>query len=666
MESLQRSDLIGQRKIRLEKIEQLKKKGINPYPSKSFKNINNNEILNHYEKYEGKEVIVAGRLMSLRNHGQIIFGHIQDSTERLQLYIKEKDYGKFSKKDQTLGFLDLELLDLGDIVEAKGVVPKTERGEISVLTESIRILTKAIRPLPDKWSGIKDLEIANRQKYLETIMDPKKKKVFEYGSEILFQLRSYLHDLDFKEIKTPVLQPLYGGTNAKPFSTYMNALGTNFFMAVSHELYLKRLITAGFDNVYNINGYYRNEGIDRWHNPEFQMLETMTAYKNYEYNMDLLENLYKHIAKTVFNKDIFKIGGNDVNLAGKWERISMLDAIKKYGKVDFNKIKTVKEAQNVLADIDYKKEIPETIGECMAIAYEELVEEKLIQPTIVFGHPVEISPLAKKMEDDPRFVERFELVLAGHEQGDNWTELNDPVELFGRFKQQSLSKKNINDGVAHPMDIEFIETMEYGMPPTTGLGPGIERLTMLFTESTYIDEVLFFPILKPSPVTALQKEIYGKDALEGNERLLGQTKKKQDFSRKIITVVDENLKGWELLNTVSHICTYLGNTEEKGAVVSQQAFITQDGFNLPANPQYPIVALDASQIQLKKLMDTVSERDDIKYLVYTHDMVETTSDKRLTEQIAKKKKTDLIILGIGVFGRKDIVEELTKKFGLYK
>lgn len=662
----QRSDLIGQRKIRIEKLEKLKGMGIDPYPSKSERSISNTEILEHYEKYEGKSVTVAGRLMSLRNHGQIVFGHIQDPTGRVQLYIKEESLEKTNVKKQTLGFSELDLFDVGDIVEAKGTVTKTQRGEISVLVSTLRLLTKSLRPLPDKWGGIKDREIAFRQRYLDMIMDPSKKLVFEKGAEVLFQVRKYLHDMGFLEIKTPVMQPIYGGTNARPFKTYMNALGNDFYLAVSHELYLKRLITAGFENVFNINGYFRNEGIDRWHNPEFQMLETMTAYQNYEYNMDLMESLYKHIARTVFKKKAFKIGGNDVVIDGKWDRISMVDAVKKYARIDFDKVKDLKEAHKVIKDVGYEGELPGSIGECLSIVFEEKVEEQLIQPTFVYGHPVEISPLAKKMPDNPKYVERFELVLAGHEQGDNWTELNDPIELFKRFKEQSLSKKGTAEGTAHPMDIEFIETMEYGMPPTTGLGPGIERLTMLFTESSYIDDVLFFPIMKPSPITKLQKEIYGKDALEGNERILNQKKKKQDFSRKIITVTDEKIKGWVLLNTVSHICTYLGNTEEKGSAVSLESFITKDGENIPANPQYPIVALEATQKQLHDLMDNILGNEDIRYLVYTQDMVETTSDKKLIEMISKQKKSEIKILGIGIFGKKDVVESLTKKFSLYK
>ncbi len=658
-----RSDLIGQRKIRIEKINRLKEMGIDPFPSNSFRNTSNKDIVNSFTNFEGKEVVVAGRLMSFRHHGSIVFGHIQDPTDRIQLSIKAEDLLPTNVSTQTLGFDNLDLLDVGDIVEAVGIVNKTERGEISVTPKTLRLLTKAVRPLPDKWAGIQDKETKFRQRYLDMIMDPSKKWRFEKASDILFSMRSFLHERGFHEIKTPVLQPIHGGTNAKPFKTYMNALSSDFYLAVAHELYLKRLITAGFENVYNITGYFRNEGIDRLHNPEFSMLETMTAYKNYEYNMDLLESMYKHIAHDVFGKTVFKVGEHDVDLGVKWERIMMIEAVKKYANIDFDKIHDLESAHKVLDEIGYKEEKPISIGESMVAVFEHKVEQHLIQPTFVYGHPVEISPLAKRMSSDPRFVERFELFLAGHEQGDNWSELNDPIELFERFKDQIL-KKNAGDSEAHPMDIDFVETMEYGMPPTTGLGPGIERLTMLFTESEYMDDVIFFPIMRPAPVTKQQREIYGEEALKGNKNI--GSSKKQDFSKKMVLVLDENLGGWQLTNTIGHLSAYLGNRIEKGAIVSRDTFETKDGEHLNANAQYAIVTLTGKQSKLRQLWESAKQDPSLELLVYTPEMIETTDDQQLAKNISEKESGEISILGVGVFGDKKVVEQLTKSFSLFK
>lgn len=658
-----RSDLIGQRNVRLGKIAKMRELGIDPFPSKSFRNTPNNEIINNFTKLEGKEVIVAGRLMSFRHHGKIVFGHIQDPTDRIQLYIRQEDLEPTNVRSQTVGFEDLEFFDVGDIVEAVGTVTKTERGEISVLPRTMRMLTKAIRPLPDKWAGLQDREARFRQRYLEMIMNPKAKEPFINASKILFSMRSFLNSKGFLEIKTPVLQPIHGGTNARPFKSYMNALGTDFYMAVAHELYLKRLIVAGFENVYNMTGYFRNEGIDRYHNPEFSMLETMTAYKNYEYNMELLEAMYKHIGQDVFGKSVFKVGENEIDLGVAWPRMMMIDAVKKYTKYDFDKVHTLEQAHKILDEIGYKEEKPRSIGESMVEVFAQEVEHQLIQPVFIMGHPVEISPLAKRMTSDPRFVERFELFLGGHEQGDNWTELNDPVELFERFKEQ-IENKNRGSEDAHPMDIEFVEAMEHGMPPTTGLGPGIERLTMLFTEKEYIDDVIFFPIMRPAPVTKQQKEIYGADILKGNEEKTSSGG--QDFSKKMVLVLDEDLKGWQMTNTIGHLSAYLGNRVETGKIVSRENFETKDGQMLHANAQYAIVTLVGKQSHLRKLWKEVESDDSMQYLVYTPEMIETTNDEKLSELIASKESADIQILGVGVFGDKEKIEALTKKFSLFK
>ena len=477
------SSLIEIRGERLRKIERLRALGIEPYPSKSHRSHTNKEVLENFAGLDSKTVTLTGRLMSWREHGQLIFADLQDASGKIQLYIKGNGLLSTSATTQGIGFGDLGLLDIGDIVEVSGKVTKTQRGVISIEPSQIKLLAKSIRPLPEKWEGVQDPEILHRQRYLDMIMNPDHKWRFQKAAEILFAIREFMHKKGFLEIKTPILQHTYGGTSAKPFRTHVNALGVDYYLAVAHELYLKRLITAGFENVFNIVGYFRNEGIDRSHNPEFNMLETMSAFANYEFNMDLVENLYRYIGETVFTKTTFNIEGELVDFAKPWRRVSMVDLVKEYTGKDLS-------------------------GDELVKIFEEQVEQKLIQPTFVMNHPVEVSPLAKTLASDPRFVERFEIFIGGIEGGDNWTELNDPIELFRRFQSQA-AKREAGEEETHPMDIEFIEMMEYGMPPTTGLGPGIERLTMMFTEARNIDDVIFFPLLRPQASTELQRQIYG-------------------------------------------------------------------------------------------------------------------------------------------------------------
>jgi lysyl-tRNA synthetase class 2 len=436
------------REERIEKVKKLRKMGMDPYPSKSDRTHMAAEVIEKYDSLEGKEVTVAGRMMSRRDFGKLVFVKLQDGTEAIQLVLRKDDLGKLWKM--------LPLFDVGDIIEATGKVMKSKSGEISVAATELRMLTKAIRPLPEKWTGIKDKEIRFRKRYLDLIMEPERKWRFKKTAEITYAIREFLNSRGFLEIKTPILQPVYGGTNARPFKTRVNALGVDFYLAISHELYLKRLITAGFENVYNLVGYFRNEGIDRSHNPEFTMIETMTAYENYEFNMDLTEELYRYIAEKVFGKTKFKVRDSEIDFAKPWKRVMMVDAVKEHSGVDFNKIKSAEDAGKTLREAGYKEEIPSTIGDCLVEYFEAFVVPKLIDPIFIIGHPVEVSPLAKSMESDPRYVERFEIYIAGEEQGDNWTELNDPLELFERFKDQASRGKE-GDKESHPMDIEFVE-----------------------------------------------------------------------------------------------------------------------------------------------------------------------------------------------------------------
>jgi lysyl-tRNA synthetase class 2 len=502
------------RQQRLDKIAGLRQLGLDPFPSKSARSSYTAPLIENFEANEGKEVTVAGRLISWRKQGGMAFGHIQDQTGEIQLMLRRQALAPTEASTNTLGFEDLKLLDIGDIIEATGKLGKTQRGEISVLVDSVRFLTKSLRPLPDKWAGIADREIAIRRRYLDMISEPLKKRRFEAIGKMLFEIRRFLHERGFIEFHTPVIQPQYGGGTAKPFRTFVNALSTDMYLSISHELYLKRLIAAGFDKVYTIGRYFRNEGIDRSHHPEFSMIETMTAYENYEYNMELIESMFRHIAVHAFGKTTFQVGEHLVDFEQKWARLNMAEVVLERTGVDFRTVPDTETANAELKKMGLGGDA-QTVGHALVDAFEEKVAPTLIQPTLVYGHPIEISPLAKPLREDPRYVERFEIFIGGIECGDNWSEQNDPVTLLERWRQ--MYKHDAREGEYQPLDYDFLEMLEHGMPPTTGIGPGIERMAMIFTEQSDIYDVIFFPLMKPV-LSQTNKAIYKIEApAEGDE-----------------------------------------------------------------------------------------------------------------------------------------------------
>jgi lysyl-tRNA synthetase class 2 len=498
--------LIEIRNGRLAKAASLRSLGLNPYPSRGRRTHYTKSVLDDFAQLEGQTATVAGRLMSWRKQGALAFAHIQDQTGRLQLFLRRNLVQPTDKSTGSLGYAETNMLDLGDIIEATGKVVRTERGEISVLVEHLRLLTKALRPLPDQWSGLKDREQVLRKRYLDTTLEPASFDRFAAACKMVAAIRGFLQERGFLEFQTPIIQPQYGGGTAKPFKTHVNALGCDMYLAISHELYLKRLIVGGYDKVFTIGRYFRNEGIDRSHHPEFAMVETMTAYENYEYNMNLIEDMFRHIAVKVFGKTEFNVRGHTIDFGKPWRRVSMADAVREKTGHDFRHMQTVEEANARLADLGIRESQP-SIGEALVKAFEMTVEKELIQPTLVFGHPVEISPLAKPMAEDPRYVERFEIFIAGMECGDNWSEQNDPVHLLETWRRAYRAEER-DAGKFHALDFDFIEALEYGLPPTTGIGPGVERMVMIFTGQENIDDVIYFPLMRPS-VSPLNAAIFG-------------------------------------------------------------------------------------------------------------------------------------------------------------
>ncbi|MEK6974502.1 MAG: lysine--tRNA ligase [Nanoarchaeota archaeon] len=481
------------RKQRLEKLNSLKELKQNPYDYSYKKTHATIEVLEKFKSLEKEEranrkVSIAGRIMTLRVMGKASFGHLQDQSGRIQFYIKEEDspenYKVFKK------------LDLGDIIGIGGIVFRTKMGEITVWCKKIRLLTKCLHPLPEKWHGLQDIETRYRQRYLDLIVNPDIKNIFNNRSQIINAIREFLVKQGYIEVETPILQPIYGGTNARPFESKLNALNMKVFMRISNELYLKRLLVGGYEKIFEFSQDFRNEGIDKTHNPEFLLMETMWCYADYTDNMGLTEDLIEYIAKKVLKTTVIEYQGKKIDLKKPWKRYRMIDAIKHFAGIDFEN-SSDSEIHEIMRKnkIEYPNE-EFSRGLAMELIFKYLVEPKLIQPTIIYDYPKETSPLSKKHRSDPRFVERFEPFINGWEMGNSYSELNDPRELEQNWKQQE-SKHQKGNIEAQRLDNDFIRALEYGMPPASGLGLGIDRLVMLFTNSESIRDVILFPFMKP-------------------------------------------------------------------------------------------------------------------------------------------------------------------------
>lgn len=479
-------------KERLKKLRNIKSLGINPYPAKS-KRIHTISIA---RKMMGKKVTVAGRIRSLRPHGKITFADIEDASGKIQLFFSQQEL-----PGENYEFLTN--FDLGDFIESSGEVFKTQAGEISVRVSDFKLLTKSIRPLPSNWYGLKDVEERYRKRYLDLLMNPQVREVFVKRTKIISAVRDFLDQKGFLEVETPTLQEIYGGANARPFKTRHNALGYDFFLKISDELYLKRLIIGGFERVYEIDKDFRNEGIDRSHNPEFTMMECYWAYADYEDMMKLTEELYQTVALQVLGTTKITFGENKIDLKLPWKKITMKEAIKKYANFDVDKL-TDDQIKDLLKKHNLEPENKPTLtgvaagfnrGVAIATLF-ELVEPYLIQPTFVYDFPKETTALCKQKEGERDLIERFEPYIAGFEIGNAYSELNDPIVQKEFFEEQLKAAKS-GDEEAHPMDKAFLEAMEYGMPPTGGLGLGIDRMVMLFTNNASISDVILFPTLKP-------------------------------------------------------------------------------------------------------------------------------------------------------------------------
>jgi lysyl-tRNA synthetase class 2 len=485
------NELIRQRIL---KLEELKNAGIDPYPRKYIVENYTTDILEKFSEVnefnEGQyPVKMAGRIMSIREHGKTAFLNIQDSTGAIQLYVRKDRIGDWVFDEI------YNRLDMGDIIGVEGWVFRTRTGELTVLVEKLVLLSKSLRPLPEKWHGLKDKEVRYRQRYADLIVNPEVKKIFLTRTKIIQNIRAFLNNKGFAEVETPTLQPIYGGASARPFVTHHNALDIDLYLRIADELYLKRLIVGGIDRVYEICKDFRNEGMDRDHNPEFTMLELYQAYADYNDMMVIAEEMIAGIAREIYGTTVINYQGDEIDLTPPWRRLPMTEAVSEAIGVD---VKNTNDEDLYKIASKREPELPKTIirGKLNNFLFEEFVEPNLVQPTFIMNHPTEISPLAKKKSDDETVVERFEIFIGHLELGNAFSELNDPIDQKERFIDQA-KQKEAGDEEAQVMDDDFIRALEYGMPPTGGLGIGVDRLVMLLMDVPSLRDVIFFPQMRP-------------------------------------------------------------------------------------------------------------------------------------------------------------------------
>ena len=489
MENASTLNLSEQEQIRRQKLATLVEAGQNPYEITRYDVTHHStEIVNNYDALEGQTVSIAGRMTSRRIMGKASFAHLLDGEGDIQIYVKKDDVGEEA-------YAAFKQDDLGDILGVKGVVFKTKTGEVSVHAQSVTLLCKSLKVLPEKYHGLVDTDLRYRQRYVDMIVNPEVRDTFRKRSRIIAAVREFLDSHGYLEVDTPVLQTVEIGASARPFRTHHNALDLEMFLRIETELYLKRLIVGGFERVYEVGRIFRNEGMDATHNPEFTSVETYQAYADYKEIMEMVEQLYEFVAQKALGTTDVTYQGQVIHLKAPWKRITMADAVKEACGVDWTEWQSDEEARAVCDKMDVHVEKEAKRGDCLAALFDAFVEDTLQQPTFIMDYPVEISPLAKRKPEDPRLTERFEFFMTGHEMGNAFSELNDPIDQRARFEAQVAQRKA--EGIKAEVDEDFVNALEYGMPPTGGLGFGLDRMVMLLTDSPTIRDVLLFPTMKP-------------------------------------------------------------------------------------------------------------------------------------------------------------------------
>lgn len=631
------------RKIRIEKLEKLKDLGINPYPATTKRT----HVIAQALADEGKVVAAAGRILSYREHGNIVFANIQDETGKIQIFFQKTVLGE--------SFKHLKLLDIGDFIQVEGKVGRTVAGEISIIPSSWQLLTKSLLPLPNEWYGLKDEETKLRKRYLDLLMHPQLQDLFRKKNIFWQTMRQFLVEKGFLEVETPVLQPIPGGADARPFITHHNSLDIDLYLRISLELPLKRLLVGGFEKVFEIGRIFRNEGIDAEHLQDYTQLEFYWAYADYNDLMDLIEKMYQQVIEKTFGSLKTQWEGNEIDWSGIWPRVEYADLLNDHWGVKIEEMST--EDLYALAEkMGVKVEPNLGKGRLLDYMYKKTIRPKLIQPMFVLNHPVEVEPLAKRLEKNPNNVQRMQILAMGSELGKGFSELNDPLDQRDRFEEQQRLR-DAGDDEAQMMDTDFVEALEYGMPPAAGFGIS-ERLFAMLADKP-VREAVFFPLMRPEEQVRTPKKPTARPVLKTKS-----FSEKQDFSHKMVIVVNKELPQWQVLNTVGHTSAYLGNKMQE-SFDTGESFVTKDDVHHPRNTQYPIIVLSAKQGQLKTLIEKV-RASGLLHLGFIREMIETTSDDEIVTMLSKKSETEIEYLGIGIFGTNEEVEALTKNYSLWK
>lgn len=605
-------------KTRKEKLGKLQKFGLSGFPAWSD------------DKWQ-----YFGRITAIRGHGKLIFADLANASGKKQVSFK---FDRLSGKWNIV-----ELLDIGDFLAVSGENYVTQAGEPTIDVTNFLVLTKSLRPLPSSWYGFTDVEERYRQRYVDLLMNPEVKKIFQVRSTVIRLLRQKLDEAGFMEVETPVLQPIYGGATAKPFTTHHNTLDVDLYLRIAVELYLKRLIVGGFEKVYEIGKDFRNEGMDRYHNPEFTMLEFYWAYANYEDLMNFTQELISGIVKEVCGSYKMTFEGEEYDFTLPWQRLTFRDLILKETGIDINEVNTEKALMAAIKERRISLDLKGVIGHGALLdeLYKKVARPKIKGPVFVTDYPYQMLPLAKKTPDG-KYSASFQLLVAGAEFIKAYNELNDPIDQKARWEEEmKLAREGLEEHQV--VDEDYVRALEYGMPPTAGWGMGIDRFVAFLTDQHAIKDTILFPAMRPE--SAGSKDI------------------NQDFDQKFVIAIDEKLPDWQVMNTSGHIAAFLGN-KMTAEFDTGKNFLTRDGMSLPRNSQYPVITLSATESQLKKLAEQARESS-LVYIAYVPEMMETTNDTKLEKALAEKNSEEVVYAGVGLFGPKTKVDALTKDLKLW-
>lgn len=643
---------------RLRKLEELKKAGINPYPAKSNRTHKTGDVTAEFEKLKGSSVTVAGRITAIRKFGKLAFIVIKDDSGELQLFFKDGSIESADTSNSELTMDQLNLLDSGDFVEAEGEVIKSKTGEVSVAVSKLRLLTKSLRPMPTKQDGFTNKEERMRRRYVDMNVNEDVRQRFVRRSAFWQATRDFLLEREFCEVNIPVLEHTTGGADANPFVTHMDALDQDFYLRISHELPLKRLIGAGFEKVFDIGPRFRNENYSDEHLPEHVAMEWYWAYADWHDGMAMMEEMFKRVLEQTFGTLQFELDGKKVDMGAKWEQWKYADVIKDHYGLDVFDC-TIDQVKEQLKKHGLEVEKTENKARGIDKLWKK-VRATVAGPVWLIDTPTFISPLSKTDDEDERYVQRFQAVIAGSELCNGWSELNDPIDQLNRFVEQQQMRDQ-GDDEAQMLDIDYVEMLEYGMPPACGLGFS-ERVFWVF-EGVTAREGVPFPQLR-AEVDEVTKTIY-PDVWQSSQESKESADRPQDFSKKITLLVNKELEPWQMANTVAHMSAYLGNNLTKGEFGTGSYFVTSDGEKLPRNSQYPIIIKRAAEKDLHKVLAKAEEQR-VRHHVFIKEMQDTTNDQEIVDSLRNQAAADTTFYGLGVFGENEEIDTLTKGFQLWQ